>query len=165
MEYEFEGKTYISLNEFANTVNRKPKTILRRKNDIPVIEKFGNDWYALSGTRYPCKVKRFKINNDWDKRYVLLKAIDGRKYIDGKMLHIYPNEFDMMIRDFVIAGIIEENHNGNTYGANGYSCTGKGAEIIKKSKTTIIKVIKALLEEGANLIGNFIGVALSRLYA
>lgn len=161
---EIDGKKYISLNEFAQLVEKKPKTILRRKKDIPVIEKFGNEWYVLSGTRYPCKVNSFKVKDNYDKRYVLIKAIDNNKYINSKMLQIYPNEFDLMLRDFVNAGLIEENYNGNTYGANGYSCTDKGAEIIKKSKTTVIKVIKALLEEGARVVGIVAGEVLSRTF-
>ena len=161
MNYVFEDETYIALSEFAELVKKKPETILRRKKDIPCIKKFGNDWYALNGTRYPYKVNSFKIRSDWDRRYVLLKALDRPAYIDGKMLGVSPNEFDAYIQDFSNTGLIYENHNGNPHGANPYSCTLKGAEIIKKSKIVAIKMI---MEECAKCIGIIVGKVVSRTF-
>lgn len=164
MCYVFENETYIELSEFAEMVKKKPETILKRKNDIPVIKKFGTEWYALTGTRYPCKVKSFKIKCGLDRRYVLLKAIDDYKYVNSKMLGIFPNEFNMMIRDFLNVELIEENYNGNTYGANAYTTTCKGEKIIKKSKTTATKIIKSILKECATLAGCFVGEVVSRTF-
>lgn len=160
MDYVIDGKIYLKLNDFAELIGKKPNTILRRKDEIPVIKKVGKEWYALNGTRYPCKVNSFKIKDNWDKRYVLLKAIGTHRYIDNTMLCIYTNEFEMMLSDFVNAGLIEENHNSNNYGANGFSCTFKGSVYLRKQKSL---AIKAIIEDIAKVAGIFTGAVLSQI--
>ena len=146
-------KNSISLKEFAERISVSEEWILRRQHEVPGIEKVGDEVRVRRGTRWPLKMN-FKMDTAEEKRYVLLRAISEFKYIDAKMLKIEEKSFELMLREFLKTGIIAKNGTGNTYGANGFDCTSKGDDIIKKRKSRA-------MEELSRIIGTAIGAILS----
>jgi hypothetical protein len=149
-----DGKNYLKIEEFAKMYGVKSETVIRRRNDIPGIEKIDNEWYALEGTRYPLKIKAFKIVSDYDRYYVLLRAIDEHKYISCEMLGIYQNEFDYMITCLLRLKYIYQNDSANSYGANRYTCTYDGTKVLKLEKRKVVKIIAEGLAKIVKIVVN-----------
>ncbi len=151
-------KEYISLHKFCKIAKKKEATIIKHYKEIPLIIKDKKEYKVLVGTRYPCKIKSYKIIDDMDRRYILLKSISDYKYIDCYMLGVYQNTFCNYLKDFISAGLIKENHNGNLYGANAYDCTELGGKIVKREKQ---KAKKEIACEISHITGAFVGEILS----
>lgn len=151
-------QNYISLQQFCKIARKKEKTIIKHYKEIPIIIKDKKEYKVLIGTRYPCKIKSYKIIDDIDRRYVLLKSISDYKYIDCYMLNVYQNTFCNYLKDFISAGLIRENNNGNSFGANAYDCTELGGTIVKKEKQ---KAKKEIVYELSHIAGAFVGEIIS----
>lgn len=159
--YEIEGKKYLSLEEFAGISNISEKQIIKRRKEIPVIIKQDGQFLVLRGARYPMPINRYKVKDEYKRRFILLKAISQTKYIDNKMLGIYQEEFEQMLRDLLQSDLIYENNVGNIYGANAYSCTQAGADLVETNNfARLSKLVNLAAEAG----GKFIGEVLSRVY-
>lgn len=161
--YEIEGKKYITLKEFSVISKITEKQILKRRKEIPVIIKQDGEYLVLRGARYPMPINRYKIRNDSQRRFILLKAISQTKYVDSKMLGIYQEEFEKMLGDLLQAKLIYENNLGNTYGANAYSCTQTGADLAEKNSfEKLSKVVNLAAEAGGRFVGQILSCVLNR---
>lgn len=148
-------KEYISLNEFANIANVRVKTIINRYKEIPGIEKNGNEYTVLSGTRYPYDKRRLKkIDNYDEKRYHLLNAIYNYKYISHYELRLHQQQFEDMLLSLERANLIKINGINNPYGANKYDCTELSGKVLSMEK---LKAIKEIAEIIADCSGRFVG--------
>lgn len=153
-------QSYIPLKRFAKMVGKKETTILRRRNEIPGIKNDGDSWVVLEGTRYPFKINSCRIEDDDDKRRVLLLAISKYRYIDAEMLGIWQETFEGYLEDFLEAGLIKRTNVPNQHGANGYDCTEKGSTIIKKRKDSFKQQLANAIAECA---GSFTGAVYSQV--
>lgn len=116
----------ITLEEFSKIAGIKESTIKRKSKNIPGIVHEKREYRVVSGTRYPCDIHRYRINNSEDRRYILLMMISKYKYITNSDLQLYHEQFVEMLKELLAAGLIKENHLCNHYGANAYDCTEKG---------------------------------------
>lgn len=151
---------YITFDEFVSIAGVGEKTIKKRQKDIPGLVYEDNQFTVLSGTRYPCDLHRYKINNSADRRYVLLKTISEYKYISHVDLRVYHEQFVDLLRELLEAGLIRENHLSNHYGANAYDCTEKGDLILKRKKSEALKEIADTI---ASATGHFVGSVISEM--
>ncbi len=131
----------ISIEEFLNIAGVKEKTIIKNKDKIPGLTYVDGKFDIIKGTRYPCDLHRYKMRNSEEKRYVLLKTISEYKYICAQDLRVYEEQFEAFLEEFLAADLIQKNHLGNDFGANGYDCTGKGDEVIMQRKSIAIRKI------------------------
>lgn len=152
--YEFDGKRYVDVEYFSELCHVAVKQIKRRRNEIPGLIQREGQYYALYGTRYPISVKRYQIRDDYKRVFVLLKAIDQRKYIDHMMLGLYRESFDHIIDALLQQELVQEENLGNSYGANAYICTAKGAELVHEKQYEEVRRKIMLVCEG---IGELIG--------
>ena len=155
-----QKKEYIPFEEFVKNSGVKESTIKRRYKEIPGIEKTDDGFRVLSGTRYPCSLKRFKLKNSNEKRYALLQKISEYKYVTHKDLRVEYLQFMDMLRDFLSAGLIQPNNLCNEYGANAYDCTMLGDELLQGRKETNIKRMANLIAEAS---GIFTGAVISKV--
>lgn len=152
----------IDIEEFSRISQRKISTIKRNHAKIPGLTLIAGEFDITKGTRYPCDLHRYKIENSADRRYLLLKTISEYKYIDHKDLKIHYEQFVDLIRELLDAELIKENNLYNHYGANAYDCTAKGDAILKKKKYEAIKEISDIVASAA---GKFIGSVISEVAA
>lgn len=157
---QLSDQSYIPLEKFAKMVGKNETTILRRRNEIPGIKNDGGSWVVLKGTRYPFKINSCKIEDDDDKRRVLLLAISKYRYIDAEMLGIWQETFEGYLDDFLRAGLIHKTNVPNQHGANAYDCTEKGSTIIKKRKDSFKQQLANAIAE---CVGTFAGAAYSQV--
>lgn len=152
---------YIDFDVFVRNSGVKESTVKKNYKRIPGISKSGEEFYVISGTRYPYNIRNAKLNDYAGKLYVLLKAISEYKYISHQELRIESKQFEAMLRELLSAGLIQNNHLSNNYGANAYDCTLLGAEQIKRTdkalKNDIINMI-------ASAAGTFTGAILSQVF-
>ena len=153
-------KQYIPFDEFVNIAGVKERTIKKRRGDIPGLTYENNQFLVLRGTRYPCDLHRYKINDSADRRYVLLKTISEYKYISHTDLHVYQEQFIDLLRELLEADLIKENHLSNHFGANAYDCTEKGDLALKQKKSESAKVIADMI---ASATGHFVGSVISEV--
>lgn len=152
---------YISFDEFVNNSGMKEKTVIRNWKRIPGITKTEQGFQVMSGTRYPCDLHRYKLNDSGEKRYALLKAISQYKYITHVDLKIEQLQFLDMLRDLLAAKLIQRNHLSNSYGANAYDCSPLGDQLIKKTDKAAKKELLELISAAA---GTFSGAVISQVY-
>lgn len=148
---------YIDFSDFVKLSGKKENTVKKNHAKIPGIEKVGKEFRVLSGTRYPCDLHRYKINNSADRRYILLKTISEYKYISHKDLRLEELQFHNMLNELLEAGLICKNGLCNGFGANAYDCTPAGDKVLMKAKHEAIAEITLLVAEAT---GKFIGAAL-----
>ena len=155
-------KEYIDFDEFVLYTGLRKSTIQRNYKKIPGIEKKNDKYIVLSGTRYWFSdLHKYKLEDSYEKRFVLLKAISKFRYIGHKELRVEKPQFDKMLRDLLSAGLIEPNNLSNCYGANGYDVTDKGAALIHKND----KIAKReLITTIAEVAGTFTGAIISQVY-
>lgn len=139
---------YISLKEFTqmckkNGIRTSEKTIKKRYKEIPGIIKENDEYKVLEGTRYPIN-KNFKVKNTDDVFKWMLKAIYKNRYIDYTYLGIYQNDFDFILKELLNEKYIKNNRSKNRYGANSYSITQKGIELMNMKEFEIEKRIEVL---------------------
>ena len=156
----YQEQAYITLKQFSELTGKSEQTIKARQNEIPGIECKDGIWRALSGTRFPFKIKSCKIVDDEDRRRVLLSAISSYRYIDAKMLGVYPKTFENYLGDLLQANLIRENGSPNRFGANYYDCTPKGSKIAKMNKNRAREKLATLLSSCA---GSFSGAICSEI--
>ena len=156
------SQLYIPLEKFAKMVDKSETTILKRRNEIPGIKNDGGSWVVLKGTRYPFKINSCKIEDDNDKRRVLLLAISKYRYIDAEMLGIWEETFEGYLGDFLRAGLIQKTSVPNQHGANAYDCTEKGSLIAKAKYAQARKEMMTAISECA---GAFVGAFCSQSFA
>lgn len=154
-------KEYIEFEDFVSNTGLKKSTVERNYKKIPGIEKKNDKYIVLSGTRYWFSdLHRYKIDDSYQKRFVLLKAISKFRYISHKELRIEKPQFDKMLRDLLSAELIEPNNLSNCYGANAYDVTDKGATLMHKNdKTAKTELITAIAE----VAGTFTGAIISQV--
>lgn len=155
-------KEYIEFDDFVNMAGLKKATIIKNYKKIPGIERTDKGYRVLSGTRYLfTDIHKYKMDDAYEKRYVLLRAISRYKYIGHKELRIEKKQFEQMLTDLISADLIKPNNLSNNYGANAYDCTERGAMLVHtndyKSKIALINVI-------AEAAGNFTGAIISQVY-
>ena len=148
---------YIDFSDFVKLSGKKENTVKKNHANIPGIEKVGKEYRVLSGTRYPCDLHRYKINNSADRRYILLKTISEYKYISHKDLRLEELQFQNMLHELLESGLICKNGLSNGFGANAYDCTPAGDKVLMKAKHEAIAEITLLVAEAT---GKFIGAAL-----
>lgn len=130
-----KNKEYIDFDEFVNISGVKKSTIIKKYKKIPGIEKYGKEYRVLSGTRYLFSdIHKYKLNNSYKKRYVLLKAISKFRYISHKELLVEQKQFVQMLNELLSAELIKPNNLSNSYGANAYDCTEMGAKLACEKK-------------------------------
>lgn len=155
-------KEYIKFDDFVSNTGLKKSTVERNYKKIPGIEKKDNTYTVLSGTRYWFSdVHKYKIEDSYEKRFVLLKAISKYRYIGHRELRVEKPQFDQMLRDLLSAELIAPNNLSNSYGANAYDCTEKGAALIHKSDKSAKKELIATIAEAA---GTFTGAIVAQVY-
>ena len=154
-------KEYIEFEDFVSNIGLKKSNVERNYKKIPGIEKKNDKYIVLSGTRYWFSdLHRYKIDDSYQKRFVLLKAISKFRYISHKELRIEKPQFDKMLRDLLSAELIEPNNLSNCYGANAYDVTDKGATLMHKNdKTAKTELITAIAE----VAGTFTGAIISQV--
>ena len=154
-------KEYIEFEDFVSNTGLKKSTVERNYKKIPGIEKKNDKYIVLSGTRYWFSdLHKYKIDDSYQKRFVLLKAISKFRYISHKELRIEKPQFDKMLRDLLSAELIEPNNLSNCYGANAYDVTDKGATLMHKNdKTAKTELITAIAE----VAGTFTGAIISQV--
>lgn len=153
---------YIEFDEFVRNTGLRRSTILRNYKKIPGLEKKNGKYIVLSGTRYWFSdLHKYKIDDSYEKRFVLLKAISKFRYIGHEELRVEKNQFDKMLCDLLSAGLIEPNSLSNYYGANAYDVTAKGAALAHKNDKTAKKELITTIAEAA---GTFTGAILSQIY-
>ena len=154
-------KEYIEFDDFVSNTGFRKSTVERNYKKIPGIEKKNGKYTVLSGTRYWFSdLHRYKIDDSYQKRFVLLKAISKFRYISHKELRIEKPQFDKMLRDLLSAELIEPNNLSNCYGATAYDVTDKGATLMHKSdKIAKIELITAIAE----VAGTFTGAIISQV--
>ena len=154
-------KEYIEFEDFVSNTGLKKSTVERNYKKIPGIEKKNDKYIVLSGTRYWFSdLHRYKIDDSYQKRFVLLKAISKFRYISHKELRIEKPQFDKLLRDLLSAELIEPNNLSNCYGANAYDVTDKGATLMHKNdKTAKTELITAIAE----VAGTFTGAIISQV--
>lgn len=154
-------KEYIKFEDFVSYTGLRKSTVVKNYKKIPGIEKKNSKYTVLSGTRYWFSdLHRYKIDDSYQKRFVLLKAISKFRYISHKELRIEKPQFDKMLRDLLSAELIEPNNLSNCYGANAYDVTDKGATLMHKSdKIAKIELITAIAE----VAGTFTGAIISQV--
>ena len=158
---EEKKKEYIDFDDFVNNTGLKKSTIQRNYKKIPGIEKKDDKYLVLSGTRYWFSdLHKYKIEDSYEKRFVLLKAISKFRYIGHKELRVEKSQFDNMLRDLLSAGLIEPNNLSNCYGANAYDVTDKGALLVHKTDKTAKKELITTISEA---VGTFTGAVLSQV--
>lgn len=153
---------YISLDDFARNASVSVRQVKHRYKEIPGISKIGKNYVVLSGTRYPCDLHRYKMEDSARRRFLLLKTISQYKYITHMDLKIEQRQFEEMIRDFLSAGLIKPNHLPNEYGANAYDCTPQGDHLLKMSEKEAINEMVSII---AGAAGTFAGAVLSKVYS
>ena len=154
-------KEYIEFDDFVSNTGFRKSTVERNYKKIPGIEKKNGKYTVLSGTRYWFSdLHRYKIDDSYEKRFVLLKAISKFRYIGHKELRVEKLQFDKMLRDLLSAGLIEPNNLSNCYGANAYDVTDKGASLIHKNDKT---AKKELITTIAEVAGTFTGAIISQV--
>lgn len=155
-------KEYIEFDDFVSNTGFSKSTVERNYKKIPGIEKKNGKYTVLSGTRYWFSdLHRYKIDDSYQKRFVLLKAISKFQYISHKELRIEKPQFDKMLRDLLSAELIEPNNLSNCYGANAYDVTDKGAALTHKSDKTARVELMNIIAEAA---GRFTGAIISQIY-
>ena len=155
-------KEYIKFEDFVSYTGLRKSTVVKNYKKIPGIEKKNSKYTVLSGTRYWFSdLHRYKIDDSYQKRFVLLKAISKFRYISHKELRIEKPQFDKMLRDLLSAELIEPNNLSNCYGANAYDVTDKGAALTHKSdKTAKVELVNIIAEAA----GRFTGAIISQIY-
>ena len=148
---------YIDFSDFVKLSGKKENTVKKNYAKIPGIDKVGKEYRVLSGTRYPCDLHRYKLNNSADRRYILLKTISEYKYISHKELQLEEPQFHNMLNELLEAGLICKNGLCNCFGANAYDCTSAGDKVLMKAKHEAIETITLLVAEAT---GRFVGAAL-----
>lgn len=156
--------SYISFEDFVKISGVKESTIIKNYKNIPGITKTEHGFTVVSGTRYPGKIGLYKLNDSSKKRFVLLKMISQYKYINHIDLKIEHEQFKDMLRELLSAELIKPNNLCNNYGANGYDCTMRGDELIKKSDKLAIKELMIIISNIANIVGTYTGAILSEIY-
>ena len=125
--------TYKTIEEFASDNHVSVATVKKRYKEIPGIILVGLDDYLVSpGTRYPFNMRGHRIDNNNDRIFVLLKAINQERYISEKELRTPTYNFQTMLFELSRDGYIELNGYGNNFGANAYKCTKEGREFYAK---------------------------------
>lgn len=156
-----EKINYIDFYEFVNNSGVKETTIKKKYKQIPGITKKDGVFQVISGTRYPYNLRHAKVDDFGSKIYILLKSISKYQYISHKELKLEYPQFKKMLEELLSAGLIENNHLSNIYGANAYDCTVKGFELLEKkdkiAKEEIINII-------ASAAGKFTGAILSEIF-
>lgn len=152
---------YIPFEEFVEKVSVKESTIRRRYKEIPGITKTENEFAVLSGTRYPCDLHRYKLSTSAKKRYILLKTISQYQYISHKDLKLEQPQFEEMLKELIEAGLIQNNHLSNEYGANAYDCSIRGDKLLKEDEKQAEAKILNMIAETA---GTFVGAVISKIY-
>lgn len=150
----------IAIEEFVNIAGVKEATIMKKKNSIPGLKYQDGKFTILRGTRYPCDVHRYKLNDSADRRYILLKMISEYKYISHVELRLYHEQFVDLLRELLEAGLIRENHLSNHFGANAYDCTEKGDLLLKRKRNEAIRQITDIV---ASATGKFVGEIISEV--
>ncbi len=153
-------KKYISFEEFAYNSNVKESTAKGRLGDIPGITVTEDGIQVLSGTRYPCDLHRYKLRDSAEKRYILLKTICQGKYISHHHLRMEQYLFEELLVQLLTAGLIYKNCSKNTYGANSYSCTEMGENLLKKKEKEAREELCVLV---GSTLGAFTGALISQL--
>ena len=156
-----QGQQYISLEQFSKLIGKTESTIKRRRTEIPGVEYVDGVWEVLEGTRFPFKIRSCSITDDEDRRRVLLSAISTYRYIDAKMLGVYPKTFENYLGDLLQANLIRENGSPNRYGANYYDCTPEGSKIAKLNKEGARSKLANLV---SSCIGTFSGAIYSEIF-
>ena len=138
----------ITIEEFVELAGVKERTIRKNKDKIPGLSYNNGNYDILKGTRYPFNLRSAKLKDYGDRKYYLLKAIDQYQYIDYKKLRLNPEQFEDMLNDLLIAGLVKKNRVGNYYGANGYDITDKGESVLNGDRIKAIKTIVDLTGSG-----------------
>lgn len=150
----------VTLAEFLSVVGKSESTVYHRRNEIPGLSYENGQYTILEGTRYPCDLHRYKIEDSSDKRYVLLKTISENKYICARDLGLYQRQFESLLEDLLAAGLVRPNGMSNQYGANAYDCTPQGESAIELRKTQAKRQIAELIGAAS---GSFVGSVVSQM--
>lgn len=143
---------YISLSEFARTYGVKESTVLKRLKEIPgavVLE--DKTIVFIQGTRYPSA--RRKVFSPNDSVGSILDALNKNRYIGHLNLGMDLNGFRFLLSELEIKGYIIANGSENTFGANGYSITLEGNELLKDIKH---RRVMCRIEEAGAIIKHLI---------
>ena len=143
----------MTIEALARSGKASEKQVYRRWKEIGGVTKENGVLVIPDGTRYPIRRPR-KIDTYQEKLYFLLKAINTYRYIDEKMLLIPKNSFDVLIKELLSFGWIQENGTNNEFGANKYDATYSGSVVARKKKYAAIKDIS---EAVASVAGHFAG--------
>lgn len=145
----------MTLDEFSNIYSKQPSTVKKNMERIPGIEYVNREYIVIEGTRYFYTV-RSHINNNFDRIYEILKALNKNQYVDSKMLRCSEEDFNYLLKQLQERNLIEQNHCQNQYGANGYNITISGMEYANMEKT---KALKTFTE----ITGTFVGAVISQM--
>lgn len=141
----------MTLNEFSKIYGVKEATVKKNMEKIPGVEYVNREYRIIDGTRYFYSTQT-KINDNFDRLLLILKALNKNKYIDNQMLKCTENDFKYLLEQLVNKKLIEENNSQNRYGTNGYNITITGMEYANKEK-------RAALKDFARIFGTFVGSA------
>ena len=138
-------KKYISFDEFCFMAGKSKATVIKNYKLIPGIEKHGNEYLVLEGTRYIAPIKHYKIKTNDSKRYAILDCISKERYVDYKMVGLYENSFVDILSDFLSANLIRYNRNSNSYSTNAFDITEEGNKILAKKKNKAMEIINDII--------------------
>lgn len=145
---------YMTIEEFSRAYNIQVSTVKKNVEKIPGVEYVDLKWRVLEGTRYFYSV-RSKIQNNFDRIILILKALNNNQFIDYTMLNCSKHDFDQLITQLAESKLIVKNNSQNTYGTNSFSITRTGMEYVQYSKEKTVKLLTELL-------GRFIGSVTSQ---
>ena len=145
---------YMTIEEFSRAYNIQVSTVKKNLEKIPGVEYVDLKWRVLEGTRYFYSV-RSKIQNNFDRIILILKALNNNQFIDYTMLNCSKHDFDQLITQLAESKLIVKNNSQNTYGTNSFSITRTGMEYVQYSKEKTVKLLTELL-------GRFIGSVTSQ---
>ena len=151
---------YVDIETFLMIARKSESTIYHRRKEIPGLSYEDGTYTILEGTRYPCDLHRYKIEDSGDRRYVLLKTISANQYICAQDLGLYQKQFENLLEDLLAGGLIRCNGMSNHYGANAYDCTPRGDEVLESNKGQAKKEITELI---GIVSGSFIGSVISQV--
>ena len=156
-----DGVRYVDIETFLPVAGKSETTIYRRRKEIPGLLYEDGTYIILEGTRYPCDLHRYKIEDSGDRRYVLLKTISANQYICAQDLGLYQKQFESLLEDLLLSGLIRYNGMSNTFGANAYDCTPRGDEVLDRGKGRAKKEMAELI---GIVSGSFIGSVMSQVF-
>ena len=147
--------SYITLDEFSKKCGIKSQTIKKRYEEIPGIQKSGNTYLVLEGTRYPVDKRKVKPKTREEKVYYLLNAISEERYISSDILGLYDEQFNELLVELQKLKLISKNSLCNEHGANQYDITSDGIALLHNKKDEAIRrIINTMAEAGGTFLGS-----------